>query len=491
MSDIAGLLHGLFATLIVFYVCLQVALTIFEVKNEEGSANIVPAAFRQRITLAEHRKAVDYTGEIIQSDLVSALLGAGIAVLLTFGNGFTLLLAGMTAIFGQGVGAQFALVCVVIVVLALIDLPISWWKDFRINERYGFEKTPCGVWVKERILETALGCLASLPILLGFTIILMSSSYHWWIFALFVTLCWYLWRIYLVTNWFVGFGTDVKPMAEGALKEKIAHLLAQTGHPGIEIMTVERPKAWRHGHALLAHRPGKERLVIFNHVLEKLEDDEVLAIVACAVGRVNRWHSTAKLFFFTILSFVFWWGFAKLAEMPSFYRALNIEPSLAIPNGTVNPGLLFALGLTVIPVALYPVVFAVHAFTRMLTFDEDAYAVRVVGAKPFVRAIAKLHKDYRNSLTPNRLYSLANHRRPHVTHRIASALLTETRDRRQSADAAQDEQKTRAMLYNVVMEKRRTQRNDRFAMRLQLKSEKLREAANLRSRGFSIQRSNA
>ncbi|MDO4937953.1 MAG: hypothetical protein Q4E62_08560, partial [Sutterellaceae bacterium] len=430
MSDIAGLLHGLFATLIVFYVCLQVALTIFEVKNEEGSANAVPVAFRQRITLAEHRKAVDYTGEVIQSDLVHALLGAGLALILTFGNGFTLLLAGTTAVFGQGVGAQFALVCVVVVVLAVIDLPISWWKDFRINERYGFERTPAKQWLQDRVLETLVGCVVALPILLGFTIILMSSSYHWWLFALFVTVSWYIWRIYLVSNWFVGFGANVKPMADSPLKEKIAHLLAKTGFEGIEICTADRPRAWRHGHALLAKRPGKKRLVIFNHVFDGLDDDEILAVAACAIGRVNRWHNFAKFFFFTMLAFGFWWGFAKLAEIPAFYRALNIEPALAIPNGTVNPGLLFALGLTIIPVALYPVVFAVHAFTRMLTYDEDAYAVREVGARVFVRAIAKLHRDYRNSLTPNRLYSLANHRRPHVTHRIESALLTETRDRR-------------------------------------------------------------
>ncbi|MDO4937988.1 MAG: hypothetical protein Q4E62_08735, partial [Sutterellaceae bacterium] len=74
---------------------------------------------------------------------------------------------------------------------------------------------------------------------------------------------------------------------------------------------------------------------------------------------------------------------------------------------------------------------------------------------------------------------------------IESALVTETRDRRQSADAAQDEQKTRAMLFNVAMQKRRTYRNDRFAMRLQLKSEKLREASNLRSRGFSMQQAHS
>lgn len=90
MTDIASVLSILFVLLIAFYVCVHTALTISEVKSAEAGANVVPAAFRPRVSLAEHRKAIDYTGEVIQSDLVAALVGAGIALLLTFGGGFTI-----------------------------------------------------------------------------------------------------------------------------------------------------------------------------------------------------------------------------------------------------------------------------------------------------------------------------------------------------------------------------------------------------------------
>ena len=78
MTDIASVLSILFVLLIAFYVCVHTALTISEVKSAEAGANVVPAAFRPRVSLAEHRKAIDYTGEVIQSDLVAALIGAGI-----------------------------------------------------------------------------------------------------------------------------------------------------------------------------------------------------------------------------------------------------------------------------------------------------------------------------------------------------------------------------------------------------------------------------
>lgn len=163
MTDIASVLSVLFVLLIAFYVCVHTALTISEVKSAEAGANVVPAAFRPRVSLAEHRKAIDYTGEVIQSDLVAALIGAGIALLLTFGGGFTVLLAGITALCGQGLAAHITLALLISFVLALIDFPLCWWKEFRINERYGFEKTPAKQWLVKALKELILGWCSLAP----------------------------------------------------------------------------------------------------------------------------------------------------------------------------------------------------------------------------------------------------------------------------------------------------------------------------------------
>lgn len=486
MSDIASVLSILFVLLIAFYVCVQTALTISEVKSSEAGANVVPAAFRPRVTLAEHRKAIDYTGEVIQSDLVSAIVGAGIALFLTFGGGFTLLLAGITALCGQGIASHIAIALIVSFALAVIDFPLCWWKEFRINERYGFEKTPARQWLAKALKEMILGWCSLAPALVAVLVICDLASYHWWTFALAATAAWYIWRISAAPR-IIGFSGQAKPMQEGRLKNELRGLLNRLEYNEAEIYTMARPKSWKHGNAILVRRRGKFRLVIFNHVLARLTDDEVCAVAACAIGRVNRCHNAARLIFFIGLSTIFWWGLANLAERSWFYASLHIEPSLAIPNGAINPGLLFCICLTVVPVVLYPAVFLIHAFTRMLDYDEDAYAVAQVGAKPLVRALAKLHRDYRNSLVPNILYSLANHRRPHVTHRIRAALLVEQRDRFNLASAVNDEQRTQATRFNMVMERRRRLRDEKLQTRLSRKCEVLREASALRHRDFSLQ----
>ena len=202
--DISSILNALFVALVVFYVCIHTCLTIFEVRTSEASANTVPAAFRFRISLAQHRKAVDYSGELLQCDLVSALVSAAIAVVLTFGGGLSVILAGITAISGRGLASQCILIACVTLVLAVIDLPVSWWRDFRVNERYGFEKTPSRVWLVDRIKELLAGWFTAMPVVCAFSFICVSASYHWWLFAFFLTFCWYVWRIVLAANWFIG-----------------------------------------------------------------------------------------------------------------------------------------------------------------------------------------------------------------------------------------------------------------------------------------------
>lgn len=99
-------------------------------------------------------------------------------------------------------------------------------------------------------------------------------------------------------------------------------------------------------------------------------------------GRSGRWHNTALFVFFAGLSTAFWYLFSLAAVTPSFYEALNIEPTLALVKGAVNPGLLIVIALTVVPIVLYPFVFLIHGFTRLMDFDADAYGVDKAGVKP-------------------------------------------------------------------------------------------------------------
>ena len=159
---------------------------------------------------------------------------------------------------------------------------------------------------------------------------------------------------------------------------------------------------------------------------------------------------------------------------------------MALENGAVIPGVLIGIVLTTFPVILYPVVFLVHLFTRMLEYDADACVVHTVGAVPLIRAIVKLHTDYRNTLTPNRLYSLANHRRPHITQRILAAQAEARKLRHLAMKARQEKLADRQALFNAILLRREENDEKGNSRRVQTAKETIAEAANLKNRTIKL-----
>ncbi len=127
-----------------------------------------------------------------------------------------------------------------------------------------------------------------------------------------------------------------------------------------------------------------------------------------------------------------------------------------------------------------------HAFTWLLDYDEDEYVVQTVGSKPFIRALVKLHRDYRNTLTPSRFFSLANHIRPHVTQRITEAFIDEQKIKRAQQTARRTAEGDMAGRFAAVMADRRRRRDERNARLWRLRSLELTERRALLHRTQSF-----
>ena len=487
MFEVAGFLKITFLALIVFYVCIQVTLLISEVRTAEHETDAVPSAFSGLVSLEEHRKAIDFTAEIVQSDTINALVGAAVTLLFTLGGGIDLLWACMSVLSDQGIASQFVLVVFILLVLGILDLPFDWWRNFRILERYGMERTNAKTWLRSRIRTTCVGWLTDLPIVLILLVILNLTSYFWWMLCFLACFAWYFWREYLYPTWIVGLSKEAVELPDGSLKEKLNALIHDLGFSEVKIYTLNRPQGLKHTNALLVQPSAKPRLILFRHTLNCLTEEEILAVSANAIAQVGRWHRFARCVVFFALSLAFWWGFAWIADKAYFYEALGIHPSIALANGAPIPGVLMAIVITTFPVLLYPIVFLIHILTRRLEYDADACVVRMVGAKPLIHAIVKLHTDYRNSLTPDRLYSVANHRRPHITHRILAAQIESERLQVLARKARLERINDRQILFNAILARREKERTQKISHLVESEREKLQEALNLQKRTYTVE----
>jgi STE24 endopeptidase len=413
----------IFALLLAFYICLQCALSMIEVSRAERNASHVPEPFEKTVSLAEHRKAVDYHVELIQCDLVNALVGAVLAVLFTFAGGLNWLLDSIEQVWGQKLFTQFLLVVTVTALLVLIDLPFCWVREFRVNERYGFERAPQKQWLRSALIATLIGWFCEIPLLVLFIILLKVSSYNWWLAASAICAVWFFWIWIAGPTWRMTPGKKATLMPRGELRSIIERRLFREGFIGCEILSAKGPNGGRRDCGILTGRPGKMKFVLYDFVSERLKEPEQLdAIVALVIARRRLHHNTIRFVLASAFMLVFWLLLAMAFTFPPFYEALGMSAEVALRNGKPLAGLVISLMLIAAPILLYPLVFPIHYLNRRLDFEADRWAVARAGSKPFVEALVNLERDIRCTVEPSAPYGLANHRHPHVMQRINATL---------------------------------------------------------------------
>ena len=147
------------------------------------SRDTVPDAFRDTVTPETQRKTVDYTIAKSRFSTFSGILDSAVLVALLWSGLLPLSWKWAGELAGQGVWSQSAWLFAVGMALSLPSLPLEWWGQFRLEERFGFNTTTLGTWILDRLKGLLLASVLGLPLL---TLILKLVDWmgtSWWAWA--------------------------------------------------------------------------------------------------------------------------------------------------------------------------------------------------------------------------------------------------------------------------------------------------------------------
>src|SRR5947208_2147872 len=111
----------------------------------------VPEPFRAVMDEPTFRKATKYTLAKTSLNQVEIVLDTIILGLALFSEFLPWFFRVFTAHFGASASALAAFIFTVGVLLAIVDLPLSWYAQFRLEERFGFNTTTQKTWCLDRI----------------------------------------------------------------------------------------------------------------------------------------------------------------------------------------------------------------------------------------------------------------------------------------------------------------------------------------------------
>jgi STE24 endopeptidase len=153
-----------------------------QIRHVRAHRGAVPHTFADAIPLSAHQKAADYTVAKARMGMLELMLGTAALLVLTLGGFIDWLhLQWARLLEPAGLWHGVALIASVVVLLAALDLPLSLYRTFVIEQRYGFNRMTPRLFAVDLAKQTLLGAALGIPLLLLVLWLMQQMGSLWWL----------------------------------------------------------------------------------------------------------------------------------------------------------------------------------------------------------------------------------------------------------------------------------------------------------------------
>lgn len=375
----------------------------------------VPSAFAGTVDLAAHRKAADYT--IAKGRLGVLEMGLGAAVLIgwTLLGGLDLLNQWLRDWLGNGLWQQLALLAGFMLIGGLIDLPLSWYRTFRLEERFGFNRTTLRLWLVDGVKGVLVGAMVGLPLAALVLWLMEAAGPAWWLWAWGVWVGFNLLMLVFYPTVIAPLFNKFTPLEDAELRQRIEALMKRCGFKAQGFYVMDGSRRSAHANAYFTGFGPAKRVVFFDTLLKQLSPGELDAVLAHELGHFHHRHIVKRVVTLFALSLL---GFALLGWLQGqvwFYTGLGVTPNMDAPNSA----LALLLFVSVSPLVTFFTAPLSSYVSRKHEFEADAFAAHHASGRDLQQALLKLYRDNASTLTPDPLYVRFYYSHPPAGERLA------------------------------------------------------------------------
>ena len=409
----AATFSTLFAVALALFLALRLWLARRHANCVAAHRGSVPPAFVERIGLAAHQKAADYTMARTRLSVVETLVEVLVLVLLTFGGGIAALVAWTGSLSVGALWQDLALFVAFAVIMGVIGLPFSYVQTFDIEARFGFNRTTRALWLADLAKGVAVGAALGLPLAALVLWLMRAAGPAWWLWVWVAWMAFQFLVLALYPTVIAPLFNKFSPLPPGPARATVEALLARCGFENRGLYVMDGSRRSNHGNAFFTGFGRAKRIVLFDTLLARLAPDEVEAVLAHELGHFRLKHVMKRMAWTAALSLVFLALLAWLAGSKWFYEGLGVP---AVPG---RPGVALLLFFIALPVFTFVFGPLSSLYSRKHEFEADAFAARHASAAAMVRALVKLYEDNAATLTPDPLHSAFYDSHPPAAVRIA------------------------------------------------------------------------
>ncbi len=378
-----------------------------------ASTHEVPPYFRNQLPEDDFKKSIKYTIRKGKFHLFSLYYEASALLLLVFSGlfGKTEALLSGYALHPFIYGIFF--IYVVMFILSLLTMPLKIYSEFVIEKEFGFSRMTLKLFVSDLIKGTLIGLLLSFPLLCAIFWFMDSAGSLWWVYAFVFTAVFEIALNILYPVLIAPLFNKFVKLDDGTLRERLLLLAERTGFSLSGIFKMDGSKRSRHSNAYFTGFGKIKRIVLFDTLLNLLEEDEIEAVLAHEIGHYKKHHLVKGIILSLFILLAGFFIISLLAGFDPLFRAFGFTH--ASSYGIIVLLMLYAGPFTFL---LTPFL---NYFSRRHEYEADSFAVNAVEKSESLKnALLKLGRENLSNLVPHRLYSFYHYSHPALYERLSA-----------------------------------------------------------------------
>ncbi len=373
-------------------------------------AGVLPGGLAGIMDEATYAKASDYTLAKSRFTAFELVYDAVVLVAAVFSGLLPWLWARIDAL-APGAAWSGALFLVVAgILLSLPGLPLGWWAQFRLEQRFGFNQSTVGLWVSDQLKGAAVGVALGFPLAWALLALVGWVGAAWWIWGFALLFGFQLLMLVLYPKLILPLFNKLTPLPEGEARERLLALADRTGFQARTIEVMDGSKRSAHSNAFFTGFGRFRRIVLFDTLVAQMPQAELEAVLAHEIGHYRRGHIPQRLVTSALLQAG---GFAVIAWLA---QSAWFNPAFGLPAGATAPAfLLFGLLGGLVTFWFTPIG---NWISRRHEYEADAFARDALGGpEAMVSALHRLAQKNLTNLTPHPLYSAVYYSHPTIVER--------------------------------------------------------------------------
>ncbi|NCV63563.1 MAG: M48 family peptidase, partial [Betaproteobacteria bacterium] len=215
----------LFAVMLLVNLLLKLWLANRQIRHVANHRAEVPADFAQSITLPTHQKAADYTLAKLRLGHWDLALDALVLLGWTLLGGLSLLDQWLMDLIGPGMLQQLVLVAGFMLITGALNLPISYYQTFHLEQRFGFNNMTIGLWLSDLVKSTLVGAVLGMPLVWAVLQLMESGGGLWWLWAWALLVAYQLFVMWIAPNFIMPLFNKFQPLEDAELKDRVNRLM--------------------------------------------------------------------------------------------------------------------------------------------------------------------------------------------------------------------------------------------------------------------------